>query len=151
MPRLSRWLIRASMLYLVVGFTLGGLILAAKGDAVDARVWVWLLPHVDILVVGWLIQLAMGMSYWILPRIRNAGRGPTPLAALAMALLNVGLCAGAGSALLPYWFPDLTWTTAAFVAGVLLQTVSLALFVVYAWSRVLPTITASDLAQRGKR
>lgn len=151
MPRLSRWLIRASMLYLVLGFSLGGLILAAKGGGADPRVWIWLLPHVDILVAGWLIQLAMGMAYWILPRIRNAGRGMTPLAALAMALLNTGLCGGAGSALLPYWFPGITWATTAFVAGVLLQTASLVLFVIYAWSRVLPTITAADLQKRSGR
>ncbi len=151
MPRLSRWLIRASMLYMVIGFTLGGLILAAKGGGADPRVWVWLLPHADILVAGWLIQLAMGMAYWILPRIRNAGRGLTPLAGLAMALLNGGLCLGAGSALLPYWFPTLTWTTGVFVAGIVAQTVGLVLFVIYAWSRVLPTITAADWQQRRRR
>jgi hypothetical protein len=148
MPRLSRWLIRASMLYFVLGFTMGGLILSAKAGIVDPRVWVWLLPHADILVAGWLIQLAMGMGYWILPRIRDAGRGVTPLAVLAMVLLNTGLCLGAGSALLPYWFPDFTWTSLSFSAGVLIQMLGLIVFVIYAWARVLPTITAADLKRQ---
>lgn len=148
MPRLSCWFIRASMLYFVLGFTLGGLILSAKAGVADPRIWVWLLPHVDILLAGWLIQLAMGMAYWILPRIRNAGRGVTTLAVLALVLLNAGLCLGSGSAMLPYWFPDITWSTAAFGGGVLIQTLGLVVFVIYAWSRVLPTITVADLQRQ---
>jgi hypothetical protein len=38
MPRLTRWCVRAALLYLLFGFTLGGLLLSAKGDAVDLRV-----------------------------------------------------------------------------------------------------------------
>jgi hypothetical protein len=142
MPRLSRWLIRAALIYLLVGFVLGGLLLSAKAGVVDSRIWIWLLPHADILVAGWLIQLAMGMAFWILPRIREAGRGRVLLAWASFALLNVGLVAGAGLAWLQYWFPGLTISAQAFPIGVLLQALALIVFAIYAWPRVLPVIIA---------
>lgn len=142
MPRLSRWFVRMALLYLCVGFTLGGLILSAKAGAVNGRVWLWLLPHADILVVGWMIQLALGMAYWILPRIRVLGRGRVALAWASFVLLNVGLLIGAGLPILPYWLPEWAWLAQAFPAGLLIQAGALTLFVLYAWPRVLPTITA---------
>ena len=144
MPRLSRWLIRAALIYLLIGFLLGGLLLSAKAGVVDSRIWIWLLPHADILVAGWLLQLAMGMAFWILPRIREAGRGRVVLAWTAFTLLNVGLVAGAGLALLQYWFPWLTISAQVFSIGVLLQGLALIVFAVYAWQRVLPVITATS-------
>lgn len=144
MPRLSRWFVRTAFVYLLVGFSIGGLILSAKAGMADARVWVWLLPHADLLVVGWLIQLAMGVAYWILPRIRDAGRGRVRLAWAAYILLNSGLGFGAGLALLDYWLPAGGWMSRTFIPGLLVQAVALCLYVVYAWPRVLPTITATD-------
>ena len=144
MPRLSRWFVRTAFVYLLIGFSIGGLILSAKAGMVDARVWVWLLPHADFLVVGWLIQMAMGVAYWILPRIRDAGRGRVRLAWAAYILLNSGLGFGAGLALLDYWFPAGGWMSRTFIPGLLVQAIALCLYVVYAWPRVLPTITAAD-------
>jgi hypothetical protein len=140
--------VRAALLYLCVGFTLGGLILSAKGGVVDGRVWLWLLPHADILVVGWMIQLAIGVAFWILPRIRVLGRGRVPLAWASFVLLNLGLVTGAGLPLLPFWLPELAWLARAFPAGLLVQACALVLFVFYVWPRVLPTITASDWQRR---
>ena len=147
MPRLSRWFARTAFAYLVVGFTIGGLILSAKAGFVDARVWVWLLPHVDILVMGWLVQLAMSMSFWILPRIRDAGRGRVELAWVSYFLLNAGLILGAGVSLAVYWYPA-TLMQQAFTAGLLVQTVAVCLYAVYVWPRILPTITVADLKRR---
>jgi heme/copper-type cytochrome/quinol oxidase subunit 1 len=144
MPRLSRWFVRSALIYLLIGFGIGGLILCAKAGYVDARVWVWLLPHADFLLVGWLIQLAMGVAYWILPRMRETGRGRVALAWIAYFLLNAGLCLGAGLACLDYWFPDSGWNSKAFIPGLLTQAIALCVFVIYAWPRVLPTITAAD-------
>jgi hypothetical protein len=149
MPQLSRWFVRAALIYLLVGFTLGGLILSAKGGAVDGRVWLWLLPHADILIVGWMVQLALGMSYWILPRIRVSGReggdrGRTILAWSSFGLLNAGLLVGAGLPILPYWLPNQAQLSQAFPVGLLIQALALALYVIYAWPRILPTITKAD-------
>ena len=67
MPRLSIWYIRASLLYLVLGFTLGGLLLFNKGIPLDPRIWILLPAHIESVLFGWTVQLVMGMAFWILP------------------------------------------------------------------------------------
>jgi heme/copper-type cytochrome/quinol oxidase subunit 1 len=75
MPPLSRYFVRSSLVCLAIGFTIGGLNLASKGGAVDPRIWDWLPEHVVLLLFGWLVQLALGVAYWILPRMNLADRG----------------------------------------------------------------------------
>ncbi len=93
-------MIRASLLYMLAGFTLGALMLGAKGFA-PGSAWLRLRAlHVDLLLLGWVVQLAMGVAYWILPRIR--GRRGRPWAAwsafwllnLALAIAGLELAAG---------------------------------------------------------
>jgi cbb3-type cytochrome oxidase subunit 1 len=67
-PALSVWSIRAALLYLGTGFTLGGLMLAAPGLQLPQAV-IRLRPlHTELLLVGWMVHLAFGVAYWILPR-----------------------------------------------------------------------------------
>jgi hypothetical protein len=95
MPRVARWLVRASLLYLALGFTLGAALLAAKGVALGAVVWRLLPLHVETSLVGWLLQLVMGVAYWIFPRfgMTPAQRGRESVAWLSFWLLNAGLWA----------------------------------------------------------
>ena len=74
MPRLSVWAVRLSLLYLLFGFTLGALILANKGVPFTPWVWNFLPTHIDVLLFGFVIQLAIGMAYWILPCAIAAAR-----------------------------------------------------------------------------
>lgn len=94
MPRVSVWLIRAALLYLWAGFTLGALLLANKGTGFAPDVWRWLPVHLELLLVGWFVQLVMGVAYWIFPRfgMTPAARGREALAWAAFGLLNVGVC-----------------------------------------------------------
>lgn len=144
MPLLTRCAIRMALLYLLLGFVIGGLLISAKAGVVDARVWLWLPAHVDILLVGWMIQLAMGMAYWILPHLRISAqtdhltRGRSALAWLAFVLLNVGLGLAAGSGILRYWLPDFLWLSNTFPLGIVLQVLALIIFAIYTWSRVIP-------------
>ena len=132
MPRLSRWFIRASLVYLALGFTFCGLMLFNKG--VPLSVWLWqLLPlHVEFLLLGWTVQLAMGVGFWILPRFRaGVSRGNERAAWAAFALLNVGVwLAGMGPLL-----DAPTWAT---LLGRLAEAGSAAAFAVHAWPRVKP-------------
>lgn len=91
MPRVSIWAVRLSLLYLLFGFTLGALMLANKG--VPFAPWVWsLLPfHIDVLLFGFIIQLALGMAYWILPRYRGGSRGNETVLWITVGLLNAGV------------------------------------------------------------
>jgi hypothetical protein len=54
--------------------------------------------HIELLLVGWMVQLAFGVGYWILPRRPGMGRGNEGLAWAALLLLNTGvLVVGVGS------------------------------------------------------
>ena len=136
MPRLTRWCVRAALLYLLFGFTLGGLLLSAKGDAVDLRVWLWLPAHVDALIVGWMIQLAMAMAFWILPGRLVISRGRVVLAWAAFGLLNTGLLITLGPAMLRYEFPNWGGFENTFAFGLIMQVSALVLFATYVWLRI---------------
>lgn len=89
MPSLSVWLVRLALLYLSAGATLGGLLLVAKAWPFWARVWPLRPLHVEWLLFGWMVQLACGVAFWILPR--TPARAGTRAVLLALVLLNAGL------------------------------------------------------------
>ena len=62
MPRLSVWFVRASLIYLLVGFTFGALMLAEKGIPYYPPIFNLLPIHIELLLIGWLVQLAMGVA-----------------------------------------------------------------------------------------
>ena len=128
MPRLSVWALRAALLYLLVGFTLGALMLADKGQPYWPAVWVVLPAHIEFLLLGWLAQLAMGVAFWILPRLRGGSRGNERLAAASIILLNVGVLLVAFQGVVPAFL--LVGRGCEALAGVL--------FILHAWRRVRP-------------
>ena len=86
MPRLSIWLVRTALLSLAAGAALGALILAAPGLVR------WRPLHAELLTVGWTVQLAFGVAYWILPRFRSGReRGREELGWAAFVLVNLGV------------------------------------------------------------
>ncbi len=101
MPRLSRWFIRASLLHLVAGFTLGSLLLIQKVATIHPLLWRVMPAHGELLLIGWVLQLTMGVAYWILPRFaQHPVRGRVAAAYLAFFLLNAGVLLSAlGAAL----------------------------------------------------
>ncbi len=132
MPRLSVWFIRTGLAYLGVGFTLGALILFEKGVPYSAAVWLLLPMHIEFLLVGWTLHLALGMAYWILPRfLHGAARGDERLVWLAYLLLNAGvLSVGVGG-----W---LGATGVILLAGRVAEALAVTLFAFQAWPRVKP-------------
>lgn len=92
MPRLSQYIIRTALVYLLLGFTVGGLLLAHKGLPFEPLLWSWLPTHIEFLLVGWVLQLIMGMAFWILPRFWVAPRRPNERYVWAtFVLLNLGI------------------------------------------------------------
>ena len=73
MPRLSRLMIRTALVWLALGYTIGGLLLLNKG--VPMLPWLWTLryTHVHLLLIGWNVQFACGVAFWILPRLDASG------------------------------------------------------------------------------
>jgi hypothetical protein len=85
-------MIRAALAYLATGFLVGALLLIQR--AVPLRNWLHrLVPlHIEYLLLGCLVQLALGVAFWILPRFRSgAERGQEAPAWVAFALLNLGI------------------------------------------------------------
>lgn len=132
MPRLSVWAIRAALVYLGIGFTVGGLMLFNKGVALDSSLWrLWPL-HIELMLVGWTMQLAMAMAFWILPRLQRLERyGNTALAWLAFGLLNAGMLA----VMAGEWFGTPAWLS---VAGRGVELAAVVAFAAYIWPRVKP-------------
>lgn len=102
MPRLSRWYIRLALIYLLLGFTVGGLLLAHKGVPIHPALWGWLPAHIEFLLMGWIAQLVMGTAFWITPRFwKPPRRGNETGAQVAIVLINLGIWLVVAGSLLP--------------------------------------------------
>ncbi|MBI2917822.1 MAG: hypothetical protein HYY01_07480 [Chloroflexi bacterium] len=127
MPRASAWFVRSAFLYLLVGFSLGALLLFYKGTGFLPQVWRLLPAHAEVLLMAWLVQLAMGVGYWILPR-PGGKRGGAALVWVVFGVFNAGVwLAVAGQVM---GLPLLTWL------GRLGELVAVVLFVAHAWRRL---------------
>lgn len=129
MPRLSVYFVRAALIYLLLGFTLGGLVLANKGLMISAMIWSLLPLHIEFTFVGWMIQLAMGVAFWILPRHpKGPPRGDERLSWAALLSINVGiLCL-----VMDYVLQESVFL----VFGRAAESLGLALFVLGNWRRI---------------
>jgi len=129
MPRLSCWFICASLIYLAVGFTLGALLLANKGVPLYPVFWSLLPAHMEFLLMGWVVQLALGMAFWILPRFpQGAPRGNEQLIWLAFILINLGIWIVAVQAVV-----ILPWLI---LSGRIIEIGGVLSFVIGSWRRV---------------
>jgi hypothetical protein len=140
MDRLNAFMVRGSFAWLLAGVVVGGLMLIDRAVPGEWRRWAQP-THGHMLFVGWFLQFALGIAYWLLPRRRRPDRPlgyhePTALA--AAVALNLGLVlrvvaepaerAGAAGA----------WTLVTLTASALLQVGAVLIFVVQLWSRVAP-------------
>lgn len=131
MPLLSRLAVRLSLVYLVVGTTFGALMLANKGIMFAPLVWLFLPAHIDIMFLGWMTQFALGVAFWILPRLGgSAPRGDERWSWLAFGLLNLGI-------LLAAIFPFIRVEGAMLVAR-LFESAGLLSFAFGNWRRIYP-------------
>lgn len=134
MPSLSMWAIRLALVHLAVGLTIGSLILANKGVPFAPTLWRWLPAHVEFLLMGWTVQLALGVAHWIIPRFRGGNFGRPGLARLSIALLNTGVLLTVLTSILPM-------PAATGVVGRLLEAAAVLLFALYIWPRIRPQRT----------
>lgn len=150
MPKLSRIMIRLAFLHCWVGFGLATLLISRKGlpEQFDSAlwqsyIWQWLPAHVDMLLLGWMVQLSMAVAYWILPRLAGTGseRGRFGFAVTAATLLNIGIVIFAGAVLLAAWYPDWLWVQSV---GLTLQLLAIMAYGVHAWPRIRPAIVSKN-------
>lgn len=127
MPRLSVWFLRSALVYLACGFTAGGLVLFHKGMALHAVVWQLLPLHIEFVLIGWTVQLAMGIVFWIGPRLMHGpARGNERLIWVAYGALNSGVLLVAFG----QWLNTLIWVT---FVGRLLEFLAVAIVAAALW------------------
>lgn len=137
MPRLSVLLVRSALIYLVLGLTLGMLLLWNKGIPLHPLVWRLLPAHMEFLLMGWTVELAMGVAFWILPRWQTK-RGDVRPVWVAFVLLNLGIWL----VVLPGWLPvSPNWVT----AGRVCEAAAVAAFALHAWPRVKPWVESGPV------
>ena len=131
MPAQSRWMIRCSLLYLLVGFSIGAIMLISKAYPAYSQVWMLLSVHIEMLIFGFIIQFTMGTAYWILPRYLKTGDRGNRFSAWGMVILfNFGVLMNIFTYL--HIFPS--WGT---IAGRTLVIISVILFVALHWNRAV--------------
>lgn len=88
MPKITRWFIKAGMIYFVLGVMIA-LVAEFPGNNKAAL----LMPvYWHLIVIGWITQVIMGVSIWMFPRRkRDRKREFTFLAVIAFITLNLGL------------------------------------------------------------
>lgn len=139
MPQETRLFVKTSLLYLVATFLAGAAIAIYEAAGVPIRP-VWMTIHTHIGVVGWLVNLVIGIALWMLPLNRErfpqtAGRYPAAAPMLCYLLLNVGLLDRIVAEALWSYFGG-TPAAIAFGASGVLQVAGIIVFVAVAWRRV---------------
>jgi hypothetical protein len=120
------------MVHLLLGFALGAVLLANRGVPIHPALARLRPAHAELLLIGWTVQLAMGVAFWILPRFRpGPERGDERPAWAAWALLNLGvLTAAMGAAALD--------SGTVIVVGRSAEALAAVAFARHAWPRVKP-------------
>lgn len=138
MDRFTIIAVKTSLIWMLAGFVIGGLMLV---DHLIPGNWrAWLMPtHGHILFVGWFVQFVIGIAFWLLPRKR---RPELPLgygehkAFIALAMLNIGLAFRVVAE--PFWRSryDNALIDSLLVASSILQVVAIFIFVSQMWPRI---------------
>ena len=138
MDRLSIIMVRCSLIWLLAGVVIGGLMLVDR--AIPGQWVVWMSPsHGHMLFVGWFLQFALGIAYWLLPRQRSPELPVgyrEPVALFGAVALNLGLlCRVIGEPMERTGnASDVTLSLLAVSAG--LQITAVAVFIAQLWPRI---------------
>lgn len=131
MPSLSRWYVRLAFINLFIGITFGALILIQKGVNIFPQVWRLLPAHIELLLLGWIVQLTMGVAFWITPRFwKPPRRGNETGAWIAFPLLNAGVW-------LVVMYALLNTSILVLTAGRLLELTAVVAFSLHLWQRIV--------------
>lgn len=141
MPPIARSFIKAAFVYFVAAFVLGALMMLDRWLGFSRWLKVVYLSQLHLLVVGWITQLAIGVAYWMFPRLRREQdtrpRGSDRLAWSVFICLNVGI-------LLRFLFEPFylmgpePWLAAVMALSGMLQAVAAVGFGFLIWPRIRP-------------
>ena len=125
--------IKTALIYLVLGVVLGGFLLADKGVGLFNELWELRPLHIEWLLLGWMLQLALGGATWIMPRPHDWVPHKI-LGWLSYALLNSGLLLSTLAHLTHAWSSDgnVNWS---FILAAIAEVSGVLCFGIYIWSR----------------
>ena len=138
MDRFSIVAVKTSLIWMLAGFVLGGLMLV---DHLVPGNWrAWLQPtHGHMLFVGWFVQFVIGIAFWLLPRKRvpelPLGYGEHK-AFTGLALLNTGLALRVIAEPFYRSREDGTWVDWMLAGSSIFQVVAIVIFVTQMWPRI---------------
>ena len=149
MPVTSRLFVKASIIYLCLGAILGALMFINRWIPLGAWVSYIRVSHVEMLIVGWLTQLILGVAWWLFPPLKiglradaplpirrgQTQRGSEPLFWVTFGLLNAGVLIQSVVQPLYTWSRVEVFHVLTGISGVLLLLAAIA-FVVNMWGRV---------------
>lgn len=96
MPTLTRFHLKASFIYLLLGLLMG-IAMVLPSEALPNGTWVNLIGalrpvYLHLLILGWVGQLIFGVMYWMLPKhSKKSPRGNQHLGWFVFIALNLGL------------------------------------------------------------
>jgi hypothetical protein len=144
MPTLSRYFLKGGFLCLAIGMLAGALILVQKGTGRFPMLWILFPAHTFLVMVGGMSQCALGVCYWIFPRLHGGDPpGRQRLAWVSYGTLTAAIILITLHPLIELELGSAAATTAFRGAGVLQAAAALA-FVIHIW----PRIRASDATPR---
>lgn len=138
MDRFSIIAVKTSLIWMLVGVVIGGLMLV---DHLVPGNWRgWMLPtHGHILFVGWFMQFVIGIAFWLLPRKRlpalPLGYGEHK-AFFALTCLNLGLAMRVIAEPLFRSRNDGAWIDVFLIGSSVLQVLAIFIFVWQMWPRI---------------
>lgn len=149
MPATSRTFVKASIPYLCLGSILGALMLINRWLPLGPAIGYLRVSHIQMLVVGWLTQLILGVAWWLFPPLKiglrsdaplpvrrgQSQRGSEPLFWATFVFLNAGILLRAIFDPLYSWTKVGIWGFLAGISGLFLLAAAAA-FVANMWERV---------------
>ncbi|MCL4830631.1 MAG: hypothetical protein KJZ95_24955 [Caldilinea sp.] len=136
MPSITRLFIKASLLYLVAAFFVGVILVLRPMYDLPAITAGFSPIYFHLFMVGWVMQLIVGVAYWMFPKwSKTQPRGHDSLALATFWLLNAGLLLRvvAEPAQMVSAWPGWGWLI---VASATLQWLAGLAFVANTWPRV---------------
>ena len=132
-------MIRMSLIYMISGMILGSGMFAAKVYPAFAEFWLYIPLHIEFLLIGWMLQLFLGMAYWILPRNpTDPIRGPEWMIWLVLIFFNSGIIVFSLSSVISLGLLSYT--------GRILELLSIIIFLKLMWPRIRPFLNQPHIA-----
>lgn len=137
MPKVTRWFIKAGILYFIAG-----VVLALLSEVPGVKAAPLLLPvYWHMLVMGWITQVIMGVSIWMFPRKhRDRKKRESLLTWLAFWFLNTGLILRfLAEPFIPVIQQSASITVVILLSSIL-QVLAIVFYIAEIWPRLMPSV-----------